>query len=260
MGTEVCPPGYIVWIYKVFGDCVVTVRDKVSFSIGMVSNCLWLVCSVPQIWHNYKTKSVDGISPFYFLLILTADLLSLFGAIATKALATQIVTGCIYVTLDCILLTQFVLYTCAKRRQKEPKESEQVDSAPLLPAFPVMVGVANSAGLQANSKEVWGTVSGWIGTGIYVVSRIFQLKKNCERKVITDLSPFYVTILIMANATYATSVFIKSVAREYLIKQLPWIVGSLVPMTFDCITAIQMCIYGYGQPRLLANKEAEKEK
>ena len=245
--SEECAPGYIVWIHKVFGDCIVTARDKVSFGIGMASNCLWLVCSWPQIYHNFKTKSVEGISPFYFMLILTADLLSLIGAIATKALATQIVTGFIYVTLDCILLSQFVLYTLRKRKAKD---QEPLNDAPLVPMMPAMIAAANSMTLGASSREVWGSVSGWIGTCIYVASRILQLKKNCERKVITDFSPFYITILILANATYSTSVFVKSIDHDYLIKQLPWIVGSLVPMTFDCVTAIQMCVCGYGRKKL----------
>ena len=54
----------------------------------------------------------------------------------------------------------------------------------------------------------------------------------------------YIAFLISANATYSISVFIKSLNPQYLWKETPWIIGSLVPMVFDIITAIQMIVFG----------------
>mgnify|MGYP001044407568 CR=1 FL=1 len=264
--TEACEGG-IKWIEKVFGDCIITPRDKVSFSIGMVSNLLWLVCSTPQIYHNHVTKEVEGFSPFYFILIVTADTFSLLGAIFTHALASQIVTGFVYITLDIILLSQFAIYGCMRKRcyksesaTKELDTNEKVsvnpdsdqadenDQTSLKPAgllAAVLPAAASSIDYSIPYKEpyLFGTVSGWVGTTIYVTSRIIQLKKNLEQEIVKDFSIAYVAILITANATYSLSVFIRSIDEAYLWKQTPFIIGSLVPMTFDCITMGQI-IYG----------------
>ena len=99
---------------------------------------------------------------------------------------------------------------------------------------------------------LFGSISGWIGTTIYVSSRIFQLKKNLEQEIVKDFSIIYVALLITANATYSISVFLRSLDGAYLWKQTPFIIGSLVPMTFDCITMAQII---YGRRKMKKMKE-----
>lgn len=253
-----CDPGYIKWIYNVFGDCIVTKRDKISFGIGLVSNCIWLVCSSPQIYHNFKTKKIDGFSPFYFVFIATADVLSLVGAFIVHALATQIITGFIYITLDVVLLTQFAIYGwCRGKCEKNDEDyqdyndyllssqSNYTDTASYaLATLPVVALSHINYKEPYTGKYLFGTISGWIGTCIYICSRVPQLIKNIKQKYLTDFSPIYVCFLISANATYSISVFVKSTSPQYLWKQTPWIVGSLVPMCFDIATGIQMLIFG----------------
>ncbi|OHT12436.1 PQ loop repeat family protein [Tritrichomonas foetus] len=257
--------GGIEWINKVFGDCVVTPRDKISFSIGMISNILWLVCSSPQIYHNFKTKHVDGFSPFYFIFIVSADLFSLLGAIFTHALASQIVTGFIYISLDIILLSQFGMYSdkssCCKRQKKfdtastisqicdddsddnDTHRNEDLPKGPIFAVLPALAASKIDYSIPYKGEYLFGSVSGWVGTTIYITSRVFQLIKNLEQEIVRDFSIVYVAILITANATYSISVFIRSLDEAYLWKQTPFIIGSLVPMTFDCITMGQV-IYG----------------
>lgn len=278
---ESCEGG-IKWIEKVFGDCVVTPRDKISFAIGMISNCLWLICSTPQIYHNYVTKEVEGFSPFYFILIVTADTFSLLGAIFTHGLASQIVTGFIYISLDAILLTQFSMYGCMKNRCQKKKntpntensgekieiqsDSDQINTlnqnndtandgsmnTGLLAAALPSLASSIDYSYPYKGDFLFGSVSGWIGTTIYVSSRIFQLKKNLEQEVVKDFSIVYVALLITANATYSISVFLRSLDEAYLWKQTPFIIGSLVPMTFDCITMGQII---YGRKKMKKLKE-----
>lgn len=264
MSNSTCTGDYIEWIYIAFGDCVSTVRDKVSFSIGMVSNCLWLICSLPQIYHNFRTKHVDGQSPFYFSIMVCADSMSLIGAIITHALATQIVTGFIYVTVDIILVTQFTLYggwPCQQRKkrllddntyQNADGYTDSVNPSAVLAAG-LVVGCAFDWGFPYRGEYLYGSITGWIGTSLYLFSRVTQLIKNLERKYITDFSPIYVALIISANATYSLSVFIKSLDPSYLWRQCPWIVGSLGPMCFDIFTSMQMCYYGRTPPNKMAD-------
>lgn len=248
---DVCPEGYIKWIYDLFNNCVSTPKEQASFGIGMVSNCIWLICSIPQIYHNFRTKHVDGQSPFYFTLMVIADSMNLIGAIVTHALATQIITGFIYVSVDFILLMQFTIYggwPCQQKKSKDPVGySNDISRVSLLTTSGVAATVlAIDYTKPYRGSNLYGSVSGWIGTLLYISSRIPQLIKNIERKYITDFSRIYISLIVSANATYSFSVFLYSLDEEYLWRQTPWIVGSLVPMMFDITTLIQMFIFGKG--------------
>ena len=249
-----CPNGYIKWIYRVFGDCIITNKDKISFGIGMVSNFLWIICSMPQIYHNYKTKRVQGFSPFYFTLMFIADTFSLTGAILTKALITQIITGTIYVTIDCILLFQFSIYG-GWECEKSDNEVLTTESSYTNGILPIIITTAYSFDFSYpyKGKLLFGTISGWIGTSLYLGSRILQLLKNLKRRYISDFSQIYLFLIILANLTYSTSVFIRDLSLNYLWKQLPWIIGSIFPMFFDITTTIQLYLWGNSLPNNLIN-------
>ena len=113
--VSMCEPGAIRWIEVAFNDCIVTSRDKVSFAVGLISNVVFLVSAVPQIVMNFKTKSVDGQSILFLLLLLIGSVFNLVGVLVTKGLITQILTGIFYVLSDGILLTQYILYTYIRK-------------------------------------------------------------------------------------------------------------------------------------------------
>lgn len=251
--NSTCEGDYVEWIYKYFNDCISTPREKVSFAIGSFSNILWLVCSVPQIYHNCRSRHVESFSPFYFILICTADVLSLIGGLIVKVNFTQVLTGFIYVALDITLLTQYAIYhkramnneAAVDDINQELSPTKQHDSdIPIMGIAPLMPILAASIdySIPYTKDYLYGSLSGWMSFFIYTVSRIIQLRKNIKQRVLTDYSHLYVAILVTANATYSTSIFTKSLDEEYLWKQTPWILGSLVPMTFDIITAIQLCV------------------
>ena len=102
--------------------------------------------------------------------------------------------------------------------------------------------------LPYKGPNLYGSVSGWVGSSLYLFSRVTQLIKNLEKKYITDFSPFYIALIVSANATYSLSVFIRSIDSNYLWRQAPWIVGSIGPMCFDIFTACMMCYYGRVPP------------
>ena len=122
-----CDPQAIQWIYKIFGDCVLTSRDKISFTIGLISTCLSLIASLPQIITNFKSKSVEGISPIFPILLVFGDLFSFIGGFITGTLATQIITGIVYFICDTILLTQWIVYHFCYINGKPKKRNQNTD-------------------------------------------------------------------------------------------------------------------------------------
>ena len=270
--SQECKGNYIRWIKLVFNECVVTTDDKWSFGVGMLSNVIWLVCSLPQIIQNCQTKVVEGQSPFFFSLIFTANVVSYIGLLINGGLITQYLTSAIYVILDGILFLQYIIYSyCCKQNvsptQNESPENEDViiPSSPSAMPMSVAGGTALLAATAVSKIDysapykkdtIVGTIFGWIGTVIYIISRIPQASKNCSDKKVRDLSPFYVFLSICGNITYALSIFIKSMDGTFLWGQLPWIVGCFGPMLFDFIFLFQMCIYGIES----TNTEAEKKR
>lgn len=50
----------------------------------------------------------------------------------------------------------------------------------------------------------------------------------------------------MGNLTYGAGIICHSVEKEYLITNLPWLIGSLGTMAEDAIIFVQFRMYGTG--------------
>lgn len=69
--------------------------------------CVWSILTNRQIYQNYATKSVEGLS-FVFLLQWTiGDLTNFFGAFLTKQLPIQVVIAAYMLTVDLTLCGQY---------------------------------------------------------------------------------------------------------------------------------------------------------
>jgi uncharacterized protein with PQ loop repeat len=245
-----CDPGAISWIEDVFGDCIVTTQDKFSFAIGMLSNVIFLVSSIPQIMLNLRRKKVDGQSPLFFPLLFTASALNFIGVIITHGLVTQLCAGLFYVLTDGTLLVQFIVYKYITKTNDGPTESEDSPEGGIrlpstLIAGAMMMTQASATDYQApyTGNNLTGTIFGWAGGLIFTACRIPQLVKNMVDKQVADFSISYVILNILGNMTYAISVLMRRIDSDYLWKQAPFIVGSTGPMTCDMIFMLQRCLY-----------------
>lgn len=53
---------FIPWIADIFGDCVYTPTDKLSFGFGTLSLLLFILSYYPQLKRNWERKNVEGLS------------------------------------------------------------------------------------------------------------------------------------------------------------------------------------------------------
>lgn len=288
-----CEPGAIHWIEVAFGECVITTRDKWSFIIGLISSLMWIVSSAPQIYQNCKTKRVDGISPFLFSLLETGNILSLIGVILTDGLLTQIITSVLYALLDGIMFAQYIYYRYCKKTMNEQSENQdrgfpdtisenQIESnnsdkesdyfnADSSQAGGHAAGLATGLFIAAAEAKVdykapyikdqlVGSLFGWISGCVYIGSRIPQVIKNFKNKIVTDLSPIYVSFAVFGNATYVISILLKSTEANYMWKQTPFLFGALGPMSCDILFLLQMCFLGFekGETKELESDSDER--
>lgn len=163
----------IHWIYKVFADCIVTSRDKWSFAVGMISNLIWCVTSIPEIVTICRTKDIKGISPFLFTFLVIGDFTGLTGNILTGGLASQIITNIVYIVFDCTLLSQFIYYKCKNKNKGE--SIADIDNEDSMTSIAVAGGVAACAVVAAfdygepyTGESLIGSIFGWVSGSIYM--------------------------------------------------------------------------------------------
>jgi len=261
--SQPCQTGYIVWIYDVFADCIVTKKERTSFYIGLLSSVIWIISAFPQILTTYKIKKVEGISPFLFSCLFIADIMSLIGNLLTGGIASQILLAALYIVLDGTMYFQFLYYRSKnKTTHKQEDDEEKLESSSGNAAIILAATTAASIDWSKpySGSNLVGTLFGWLSAIIYISSRIPQVRLNCKRKHVTDLSPFYFLCTISGNTTYLLSLFIRSTEGNFLWKQAPWITGVVVPLSCDIITAFQMCIYGFSVSPLFPIEKKEIEK
>lgn len=96
--------------------------------------------------------------------------------------------------------------------------------------------------MQKTSEEV-GMVLGWISAISYLSSRTPQIMKNHQRRSVEGLSPTLFILAVCGNSTYATSILMKSTDSDFIMRELPWLFGSLGVLCFDFTILLQFVFF-----------------
>jgi uncharacterized protein with PQ loop repeat len=125
--SEVDGHAYVQWIGTYFGDCVYSSVDVAGWALGMISVGIWIVALLPQIFQNFKSKSVEGMSLMFLLSWLVGDITNLAGSVLTQQVSTTIWLGVWYCVADVALWAQQLWYSksCKRRRGVLAKEEEE---------------------------------------------------------------------------------------------------------------------------------------
>ncbi|KAI1500680.1 PQ loop repeat-domain-containing protein, partial [Biscogniauxia marginata] len=94
-----------------------------------------------------------------------------------------------------------------------------------------------------NPIAISGMVLGYASAICYLCARIPQIVKNYREKSCEGLALLFFLLSLTGNFTYGLSVFTYSQERQYIIKAIPWLVGSLGTIVEDCIIFYQFRIY-----------------
>ncbi|KAI1648339.1 PQ-loop-domain-containing protein [Daldinia loculata] len=90
---------------------------------------------------------------------------------------------------------------------------------------------------------VLGLVLGYASAICYLCARIPQIIKNYREKSCEGLALLFFLLSLTGNLTYGLSIFTYSPEPEYIIKAIPWLLGSLGTIVEDCIIFYQFRIY-----------------
>ncbi len=231
---------------------------ETSSILGLLSICCWIIVFTPQMYKNYRRKSGESLSLLFLWIWLIGDIFNIVGAVMENLLPTMIILGIYFAIADLIIIGQVYHY----RSRLQENEIE-----PLLGEFPnVQQIVENDSFISAMPNESksymiyniicfllslyfiglvigFSLLFGWLSAILYVGSRIPQIMKNMSTKSVEGLSLIMFIFSITGNILYCLSIFYKSVQKDYILLNLPWLLGAGGTMIFDIIIFIQFVSY-----------------
>lgn len=103
----------------------------------------------------------------------------------------------------------------------------------------------NNNGEEAASPTPLGAeLLGYFSAIAYLGARVPQIIKNHRERSCEGLSLLFFLLSLLGNATYGAGILFHSLQKEYVLVNLPWLVGSLGTMGEDCVVFGQFRVFG----------------
>lgn len=96
---------------------------------------------------------------------------------------------------------------------------------------------------EMTSTPIGAEILGYISSICYLSARLPQIVKNYRNKSCDGLALLFFLLSLFGNATYGLSILCHSLQKDYLIINLPWLIGSLGTMFEDSVIFFQFHIY-----------------
>ncbi|KAI8933997.1 hypothetical protein NX059_008767 [Plenodomus lindquistii] len=90
-------------------------------------------------------------------------------------------------------------------------------------------------------------ILGYASAICYLGARIPQIIKNQRERSCEGLSLLFFMLSLLGNATYGAGIIFHSQEKEYIMTNLPWLIGSLGTMVEDITIFIQFRVFGSGE-------------
>ncbi|XP_071945597.1 lysosomal amino acid transporter 1 homolog [Antedon mediterranea] len=105
--------------------------------------------------------------------------------------------------------------------------------------------------LFSSNKDIVGYTCGVLSSVFYLVSRTPQIYMNYKRKSVEGISRVMFIIAIVGNLLYGSSVLfeVQGNTAVFMIRHLPWLVGSLGTLAFDFTVVVQFRLYKPAEPK-----------
>ncbi|KAL2223314.1 PQ loop repeat-domain-containing protein [Thermoascus aurantiacus ATCC 26904] len=93
------------------------------------------------------------------------------------------------------------------------------------------------------NKAAGAQVVGYFSAACYLSARLPQIYKNYCEKSCEGLSLLFFILSLIGNLTYGAGILFHSTERDYVLTNLPWLIGSLGTMAEDVTIFAQFRIY-----------------
>ncbi|XP_022104169.1 lysosomal amino acid transporter 1 homolog [Acanthaster planci] len=95
-----------------------------------------------------------------------------------------------------------------------------------------------------SDTEIIGYACGCVSAFFYLASRVPQLYKNYKRKSVEGVAIMMFILTVLGNVFYGLSILLEDTSVVFILRHLPWLVGSLGTLCFDCVMLLQFRLYG----------------
>ncbi|KAH8886723.1 PQ-loop-domain-containing protein, partial [Thozetella sp. PMI_491] len=96
---------------------------------------------------------------------------------------------------------------------------------------------------SSEPTAVIGVILGYASAVCYLCARVPQILKNYREKSCEGLALLFFLLSLTGNSTYGASLVSYSQKPEYLVKTIPWLLGSLGTIVEDLIIFVQFRLY-----------------
>jgi uncharacterized protein with PQ loop repeat len=239
--------------------------DVLSWTLGSISNLVWLLVFIPQIIQNKRNKSSEAVSFYLLLLWYIGDTLSCISVIYKQAPYVLLYIGLYHIIFDIIFIVQVIYYRLPYLDQYQILLNENTykyDIMAYTRSILTMeetkwfigyniIFILSQSFLPFTPHLLMGDILIWVSTFIFLMSRLPQILLNYRRRSVEGLSFVTFINVIIANQLFLASVLIKLIdinnpddKIDYVIKNIAWIVGPSGGIVFDIIIFTQFVKYG----------------
>lgn len=110
---------------------------------------------------------------------------------------------------------------------------------------PSAVGGEDGSG---SGTPIGAEVLGYASAVCYLGARIPQIIKNQKERSCDGLSLLFFLLSLLGNASYGAGILFHSLEKQYIMTNLPWLIGSLGTMAEDAIIFVQFSAFGEKVP------------
>ncbi|KAL1296834.1 hypothetical protein AAFC00_004457 [Neodothiora populina] len=100
---------------------------------------------------------------------------------------------------------------------------------------------------ESSPTPLGAEILGYASAVCYLGARIPQIIKNHKEKSCDGLSLLFFLLSLMGNLTYGAGIICHSVEKQYIMTNLPWLIGSLGTIAEDAVIFLQFSMYGERQ-------------
>ena len=101
----------------------------------------------------------------------------------------------------------------------------------------------NDAGDNDDKTPFGAELLGYLSAVLYLGARVPQILKNWREKSCEGLSLLFFLLSLLGNLTYGGGILAHSLQKQYVLTNVPWLLGSLGTMVEDITIFIQFHLY-----------------
>uniref|UniRef100_A0A8C5MS66 Transmembrane protein 44 n=1 Tax=Leptobrachium leishanense TaxID=445787 RepID=A0A8C5MS66_9ANUR len=257
-----------LWNVDDLYSCFADEKVCVSFGLWLLSCLFWFTSMFLHFYLRSKRKAAYNESVFWHIYSFLGSMCNTTGAILSKQLTIQVITGSYMAIADVIhfILTLFPVCNSKHRSRSGQKNSrKRKKQKAILSALSISLffglgwftftpsGSSYSEAPHANQRRLLGTVlqesTDIVGFSLGIIAvvvswtvRVPIITKVRKGMVFSVMQIWAVFFSALASFMYATAIMSHDRHPEYFIKAIPWFLISLGAAAMDVALTILSCI------------------